>query len=183
MTLSHARRPIMTVNYQTCIALRAVASQRTVWEELLRKTCRDYSHFEPSYHTESMRVRELKRATLGPQLWYTKLSKLARADSALEPLHERVIPPPCDAEPFEAAHLVPGGRYLLAMTNRSISLWDLGSLEAECVPPERLDTVQAPVGCEMAVLCEPDISSPDTIRFWAEIWEPDGDNSGTRCLR
>lgn len=153
-----------------CTDLRQVVSQRTVWEEALRTEFTKYSYFEVSYHFESMSVDELRQEALGPHLWRKKLVNLAKTEGTLEPLHRRVIPAANRWEPFRAVNLIPGGRYLLAETARTITLWDLGGLHSGYPQPKCLDTYRIPAKCKFTGLyMAQDGHDSQTLRFLVEV--------------
>ncbi|KAF5333358.1 hypothetical protein D9611_002676 [Ephemerocybe angulata] len=126
---------------KTCTTLREVTQQRRVWEDALRLTCRRHELFEPSYSIDTMGLKELQLAALGPWVWHNKIHKAGRMGRVLNPLGNKQFQwctprSRWDSVPIDAAELllIPGGRYLVTISTgmgveearRFISLWDLG---------------------------------------------------------
>ncbi|KAF6762047.1 hypothetical protein DFP72DRAFT_877866 [Ephemerocybe angulata] len=126
---------------KTCTTLREVTQQRRVWEDALMLTCRRHELFEPSYSIDTMGLKELQLAALGPWVWHNKIHKAGRMGRVLNPLGNKQFqwctPKSRWASvPIDAAELllIPGGRYLVTISTgmgveearRFISLWDLG---------------------------------------------------------
>ncbi|KAF6764503.1 hypothetical protein DFP72DRAFT_1059478 [Ephemerocybe angulata] len=112
--------------------------QRHVWEAALRATCRLNQLFEPSYYPlEDMDLPELQRAALEPWRRSASFALESRSNTASgdedadasRNLLQKKIHLELDNEPsFEDVYIVPGGRYVLGMTQslRTICLWDMG---------------------------------------------------------
>ena len=84
--------------------------------------------FEPSYPIEEMSTSQFQRAALGPLLWQGQLVR----EESHEVSSFITIPSLQHANepnPFTAAFLIPGGRYLFAQTQDQLASYDLQSEE------------------------------------------------------
>ncbi|KAF5331199.1 hypothetical protein D9611_013113 [Ephemerocybe angulata] len=122
---------------QTCSTIRRAVTDRRVWEAALRVTCRLNQLFEPSYYPlENLDLPELQRAALEP--W--RRSASFTSGSFIETPYESEgsgtsrsvlrkdikLGGGGDHLDFEDVYIVPGGRYVLARTEKYICLWDMG---------------------------------------------------------
>jgi hypothetical protein len=127
--------------------------------------CEREQAFEPSYPIESMRVIDLQRAVLGPTLLRRKTCRPSGLASHPLPYTERVLEwhsQPVIAEHFRQLHIIPGGRYVLAHTDASITLWDLEVREPNC-PTSRSAQVVGTVRMEERSIVDR-LSFPKTRR-------------------
>ncbi|KAF5331285.1 hypothetical protein D9611_013074 [Ephemerocybe angulata] len=126
-----------------CKSLNDLVGQKKVWIENLRSFCKREAVFFPSYPVDDMDVRDLQRATLGPE----RLRTLFRQNSA--PVYDRNTPvmAPATATTLsdhpgarfiltKGLFLVPGGRFLVAANQLYLGLYDLGPAGREPRPLE-----------------------------------------------
>ena len=132
--------------------MNEVTSLRSVWERAFRTTCDKAQIFEPSYHPiEALDLGALKKRALGPKL----LAETLTAWQGILPAREVVLETNAIFE--EPSHLigvqlVPGGRYVIVGTERSVSIWDIGA-----------------IGTPLSGGCHPNSFHPDSPhwRFWS----------------
>ncbi|KAF6764498.1 hypothetical protein DFP72DRAFT_1163446 [Ephemerocybe angulata] len=143
---------------QTCNAIRSTINQRRVWEAALRATCRLNQLFEPSYHPiEDLDILELQRAALEPWRRSASFALGSRSDSPFRDeesaasrnvLRKKIKLESDSVEEFAQVYIVPGGRYVLAITGSCIYLWDLGQISK--VPWDSMDESLKPTSITRA---------------------------------
>jgi hypothetical protein len=157
----------LCIVFKTCKALNGVVSQREVWRSALKKTCEKHSFFEPSFPMDSMTLDELRRSAMGPRRWYQKIAKSIRMQEPLQPSSNRLILVHEDETTHARIHIIPGGRYLLASTDYSITLWDLGSPYMEQCSPRILHTLR--FKARVSDVSSPVIYNTSLLRFTAQV--------------
>lgn len=126
------------VGEKTCHALHDILQDRTVWTAVLLSMCLKRRIYPPSYSMESMTLSQLQNAALAPYTFARRVEHQSTSlgvERSMEPLTPfssvSVLP---ETIPFERLSeerinfLVPGGRYLLILTDvdMTLALWDLG---------------------------------------------------------
>ncbi|KAH8833054.1 hypothetical protein DL96DRAFT_703476 [Flagelloscypha sp. PMI_526] len=110
----------------TCRRLQRVSRERIVWIEALRNLCAEMELLVPSFPMERMSPEQLEYAAS----CHVRFRGLSKAFFS-HPGHEQI---PLSGivrtinwpTPFRALHIIPGGRYLITMTETTLQLWDLG---------------------------------------------------------
>ncbi|KAF6764562.1 hypothetical protein DFP72DRAFT_1059529 [Ephemerocybe angulata] len=126
-----------------CKSLNDLVGQKKVWIENLRSFCKREAVFFPSYPVDDMDVRDLQRATLGPE----RLRTLFRENSAAVYDRNTPVMAPATATILsdhpgarfilsKGLFLVPGGRFLVAANQLYLGLYDLGPAGREPRPLE-----------------------------------------------
>ncbi|KAF6764242.1 hypothetical protein DFP72DRAFT_1163253 [Ephemerocybe angulata] len=124
---------------QTCKLIRNTVNQRHVWEAALRASCRLNQVFEPSYEPiEELSLGKLQRVALEPwrrsasfapqssrKIW-AMWGKGSTASSDTSRTETKLEGEMYDGMSFEEVYVVPGGRYVLGMTEKYVCLWDMG---------------------------------------------------------
>ncbi|TEB24249.1 hypothetical protein FA13DRAFT_1323522 [Coprinellus micaceus] len=116
---------------------------------------------------DSMTLDELRRSAMGPRRLYQKIAKSIRMQEPLQPSSNRLILEHEEETTHARIHIVPGGRYLLASTDYSITLWDLGSPYMEQCSPRILHTLQ--FKARVSDVSSPVIYKTNLLRFTAQV--------------
>ena len=127
-------KPLKYTNIiKTCRAFERITRQRVVWVAALHRVCFENTLFLPSFPISDMKDLEIEKAAMGPRRWielcgaYEK-QHLNDPDAILCPRSTRIINefPTESIDQFGLFFLVPGGRYLVKLTDGDISVLDLG---------------------------------------------------------
>lgn len=136
--VSRLEPPDIASLQMTCHALHDILQDRTVWTAVLLSMCLKRRIYPPSYSMESMTLSQLQNAALAPYTFARRVEHQSTSlgvERSMEPLTPfssvSVLP---ETIPFERLSeerinfLVPGGRYLLILTDvdMTLALWDLG---------------------------------------------------------
>jgi hypothetical protein len=118
-----------------CKALELSTRQRVVWVAALHRVCIDNTLFLPSFPISDMSDSELEKTAMAPRRWIELCRRLEKQDiNDLRPratrfFDESIGPQLQTCQSF----IVPGGRYLVRNSPRSISVLDLGyTSSADC---------------------------------------------------
>jgi hypothetical protein len=151
-----------------CKRANSIISEHVLWKSSVRHIRQESLLFEPSFLPLcSMDLDDLKRAALRPH----KLSRTfeAKAFTTLH-CHPKLVLK-CDVNDerrcdFIRVQIVPGGHYVVGLTDMYICLWDIGSPDSENGEPSLLDTVHAsPSSGPYQTMTVPTRHSNNSFRF------------------
>ena len=114
---------------KTCKALQPSTRQRVVWMAALHRVCIENTLLVPSFPICDMSDLEIEKAAMGPSRWIELCSAFEKQDIngngvlRLNPRATRIIKEVQDAIDL---FIVPGGRYVVCRSPKSISVLDLG---------------------------------------------------------
>ncbi|KAJ2914422.1 hypothetical protein MD484_g5999, partial [Candolleomyces efflorescens] len=120
-----------------------VLSTKDAWAIVLKRVCKEYMLFAPSYPIDAMDVSQIKYAALGPYRWLKAIERQHKLPHpeinskptlpALERVHRYVLDPTFQKvlegtkpQAPNGRFLVPGGRYLLASEHAVLQIVDMG---------------------------------------------------------
>ena len=97
----------------------------------LHQVCLENTLFLPSFPISDMSDLEIEKAAMGPRRWIELCSALQKQDHndngvTLRPRATRSFNVSNDLNAGVGLFIVPGGRYLVSHSRKSISVWDLG---------------------------------------------------------
>ncbi|KAF6748726.1 hypothetical protein DFP72DRAFT_915969 [Ephemerocybe angulata] len=136
--------PLDMISLQsTCLTLKELLHQRSVWIAVLKAMCFRNSLFYPSYSPDTMSLAQIQRCAFGPEAFKRRVLKESRAiaisdnsDKALSrsptgkrrPVVESKNVPLryANQQRGSGVYLVPGGRFLVIFDSVALALWDLG---------------------------------------------------------
>ena len=111
-------------------------SNQSLWIQILRQVCNAEALFFPSYLISKMSLLDLQRAALAPFLWRRRVAKNVIND--LDATYDQIVrekkvfvSPPrlCTTMVYTWDYLlVPGGRYVVASSGTTLSIYDLGGV-------------------------------------------------------
>ncbi|KAF8888612.1 hypothetical protein BD779DRAFT_1523943 [Infundibulicybe gibba] len=132
---------------QCCKSLSNATRERSVWISALRRVCREYNVFEPTFPIDRMTLNELESTSTSPSrfsalLWHGLPSK------PLQPAGIRILKNSETQQPlgrFYDSTLLPGGRFLITRAlGTKLHLWDLGHSPAVLIKSKPLATITIP---------------------------------------
>ncbi|KAF4616475.1 hypothetical protein D9613_008439 [Agrocybe pediades] len=102
------------------------SSQRIVWIKAVERMCYENTVYLPSYVVHDMGIRELEHAAMAPRRWelLTK-SGLTSLEEPIPVSASRTINIPDHLSEPHRLFLIPGGRFLLVLQHKHLTLWDL----------------------------------------------------------
>ncbi|KAF8189349.1 hypothetical protein BJ912DRAFT_379127 [Pholiota molesta] len=138
LVLQHLDPPDIVSFRKTCKILLDATHQRIVWINALKKMCLENTVYLHSYPVADMSIPELEYAASTPERWNRYIRKhKGEKDFTPSPLMRTLLNPDDYWHPSNLAHsltfaileqlyLVPGGRFLVTLSQSRIYVWDLG---------------------------------------------------------
>ncbi|TRM62337.1 hypothetical protein BD626DRAFT_60081 [Schizophyllum amplum] len=171
---------ILLVLRKTCRTLYNATRIRSVWLDAVRRTCCNNFVFLPSFPLPRMTLSELEHLATSPERYRSVLVRGATAEGCcLEPYARRTLIPrrvdqPSNATRFVELMIIPGGRFLFAMSSTAVYLWDLGFNANKMIQPRPLAVCDVDASPEGDSWCAGATPAGNKIEFLIGSFVDDG---------